>query len=471
MQYIYIYIYIQNQQDYDELKKEEVEKKKALKQKMQSSINQRSDKSEVVFRGIVPQEYLEDDPDVAKKKVKEQRTSIKMTLSDKFANRKNPEELTKLLLQTSESNPVPQPFQPPISNGNNLESPYGGYTGALPTTPEYDEIDDPNLDDDNYDFPTFLDRLKAEKEQTSKTLELHMRRRSTMEDLQKQGILPMPNPRAQSSGDYDADASNEDIPELQDMAATQQIDDDNESEDDVFVSFIDRMKAERKKHRKSLKEMHRRRPSREDLIAKEIWKEANLDTKPQVYMSDEYANSLNKRRGSRDDGDNNNDEDSQDDMPEEDIVSSSDDSHDEYPTFLDRMREEKEQFKKQLEAKHGRRPSTQDLEKRGVVAKGYFDNMQVALTNKRKRRKSFTTELANFFQQRPDIAEMLTKGLVAAEFIGMDALEMANKRKAIKSTLNRKLNKKRRPTMDDLEMRGIVPAGYFSDAVKYILNE
>ena len=98
--------------------------------------------------------------------------------------------------------------------------------------------------------------------------------------------------------------------------------------------------------------------------------------------------------------------------------------------------------------------------------KGYFDNMQVALTNKRKRRKSFTTELANFFQQRPDIAEMLTKGLVAAEFIGMDALEMADKRKKIKTTLNRKLNKKRRPTMDDLEMRGIVPAGYFRDAVE-----
>ena len=184
-------------------------------------------------------------------------------------------------------------------------------------------------------------------------------------------------------------------------------------------------------------------------------------------MSDEYANSLNNSNKHR----NSDPLENNHQMMNDEETSSSDDSQDEYPTFLDRMREEKEQFKRNLELKHGRRPSTQDLEDKGIVEKGYFDNMQVALTNKRKRRKSFTSELANFFQQRPDIAEMLTKGLVAAEFIGMDALEMANKRKAIKSTLNKKLNKKRRPTMDDLEMRGIVPAGYFSDAVKLKNNK
>ena len=442
---------------------------------MQSSINQRSDKSEVIFRGIVPQEYLEEDPEIAAKKVAEQRQSVKETFNQRYTNRKPVTELRNLLSLGSESIPVPQPYQPPIPAAtDSLDapvSPYSGYSGALPTTPEYDEIDDSNTNmDDDYDFPTFLDRLKAEKERTSKTLERHMRQRSTFEDLQKQGILPLT-----LSGEYDADGDDTDIPELTDRAATQQIDEDEEDtdEDAPFVSFIDRMRAERKQSRRSLKEMHRSRTSIEDLKAKGIYKEriiesaeTDLENKPQVYMSDEYANSLNKRRASKVDIDARGNEDSQDEYPVADDGSSDDDSHDEYPTFLDRMREEKEQFKRQLESKHRRRPSQQDLEEQGIVEKGYFDNMQVALTNKRKRRKSFTTELANFFQQRPDIAEMLTKGLVAAEFIGMDALEMADKRKKIKTTLNRKLNKKRRPTMDDLEMRGIVPAGYFRDAVE-----
>merc|ERR1712228_1089583 len=184
----------------------------------------------------------------------------------------------------------------------------------------------------------------------------------------------------------------------------------------------------------------------------------DLERKPQVYMSNEYAKALDAKNKFKDDH-----ETSPEAMTEE-SNSSSDDSEDVYPTFLDRMREERERKIAKLEISHRRRPTREDLEEKGIVERGYFDNMQVALNEKKKRRLSFTTELASFFQQRPDIAQMLTKGLVAAEFIGMDSVEMQQKRKAIKSKLNRKLNKKRRPTMDELEMRGIVPFGYFSDA-------
>ena len=85
-----------------------------MKAKVQSSINQRSDKSEVVFRGIVPQEYLEDDAEIAAQKVKESRQNIKQTFNQRYTNRKPADELRELLSMGSpmESNPVPQPYQP-----------------------------------------------------------------------------------------------------------------------------------------------------------------------------------------------------------------------------------------------------------------------------------------------------------------------------------------------------------------------
>merc|ERR1719203_863899 len=62
---------------------------------------------------------------------------------------------------------------------------------------------------------------------------------------------------------------------------------------------------------------------------------------------------------------------------------------------------------------------------------------------------------------------MMTKGLMKAEYIGMDEQEvrrMNGKQMAIKSKLDQKLDKKRRPSVHDLENRGIVPVGYFNDA-------
>ena len=69
------------------------------------------------------------------------------------------------------------------------------------------------------------------------------------------------------------------MPELKDQSATQmtQVSDDDSS-DGEFVSFLDRMKAERKEHRKSIEQLHRRRPSREDLITRGIYKTKSIDT-------------------------------------------------------------------------------------------------------------------------------------------------------------------------------------------------
>ena len=46
-------------------------------------------------------------------------------------------------------------------------------------------------------------------------------------------------------------------------------------------------------------------------------------------------------------------------------------------TFLDRMRKEQEEIRRNLEKRHRRRPSQQDLEDRGVVPKGYWQAQEV----------------------------------------------------------------------------------------------
>merc|ERR1712113_1271728 len=100
----------------------------------------------------------------------------------------------------------------------------------------------------------------------------------------------------------------------------------------------------------------------------------DLDQKPQVYMSDEYAKAVDSKRNKKrlDDDDNLT-------SPEAitDDETSSDDSEDAYPTFLDRMREEKQRKIQMLESKHRRRPTQEDLEEQGILERGYFDNMQV----------------------------------------------------------------------------------------------
>eukprot|EP01084_Bolivina_argentea_P301268 519690_1 len=413
--------------DYETHRQEKKEATKQLKLRMKDSLNQRPDQDDIVFRGIVAREYLEEDANIAKTKLKAQRNSIRAQMDSAFGARPAKEEMMNRLYSKNEIQTI---------------SP--SYHGVLPTTPEYHEVDvDDAADgsgDEAYAFPTFLDRLKAEKKETKKVLKNHMKRRSTIEELQKQGILPMHVPFG-SNNSHDSRATSDSSSE--------------EEDDEQFVSFLDRMKNERKEHRASIAEAHARRPTVEDLEARGILVSGSHDyiNAPQVYMSNEYASALTKSSAA-----------AAAEEEEEESSSEDDDTSDAYPTFLDRMREEKEETIRALESKHRRRPSQQDLEDQGIVEKGYFANMQVALTNKRERRQSFTSELANFFTSRPDIAQMLTKGLVAAEFIGMDSVEMAEKRKGIKAILDRKLNKKRRPTMDDLEMRGIVPSGYFADA-------
>ena len=184
----------------------------------------------------MPREYLENDPKIAKSKLKNQRQSVKGFMNEAFGKRPVREDLVKLYLMNSESNPMPQP----------LSSSKAVYDSANKSADE--------LEEEDLGFVSFLDRMKAEKKQTKLTLNGHLRRRSSIEQLQKQGILPL---------GYEV------------------IDDETDS-DEEFISFIDRLKTERKEHRKSIGDLHRRRPSIQDLENRGILKPGAYDLERKV---------------------------------------------------------------------------------------------------------------------------------------------------------------------------------------------
>merc|ERR1719461_2133363 len=92
--------------DYEQHRKHKKEQSKMLKQKMKTALNQRADKEEIVFKGIVPREYLENDPNIAKSKIMNHRQSVKASMAAAFGKRKQNQtnEYANLYLLESESN-------------------------------------------------------------------------------------------------------------------------------------------------------------------------------------------------------------------------------------------------------------------------------------------------------------------------------------------------------------------------------
>eukprot|EP00483_Globobulimina_turgida_P003462 UN03468 len=63
---------------------------------MEDSLNQRSDKEEIIFRGIVKKEYLSEDVRVAEDKRQQQRISVKRQMNQTFGNRPSKSHIQKL---------------------------------------------------------------------------------------------------------------------------------------------------------------------------------------------------------------------------------------------------------------------------------------------------------------------------------------------------------------------------------------
>jgi len=426
--------------DYDEFEKDKKIKNEKLRNKMDTSISQRSDKTEIVYRGIVPPEYLEDEYNVARKKIKDQRAEARHEVGNALAHRK--------------------------------KRSYGDLS-RLTTSKLDGDID--ISDEEAYEYTTFLDRIEQEKENTKSNLKQGLSRRSSVRQLQERGILHtdlLPNDTMGMESQQSVDIT--ELPLLANHAATGSHESDQSDSDGGFNTFLDRMAEQKQSTQQNIKELHKRRPSIKELkdgkiLPEDAYKHVPEDVQamgPQVYMSESYVTLLTSDTPNTTMQQTDN---TGDGTPPELDSSSSDDDEDQVPTFLDRLNAEKRLARKHLENHHRRRPTMEQLEAKGVVEQGYFTgDMQVALTQKRERRKSFTSELAVFFTQRPDLAQMMAKGLVAAKFIGNDEKEMNKKRRAIKSTLKQKLNKKRRPSVQELEQRGIVPSGYFNDATSAV---
>ncbi|ETO23937.1 hypothetical protein RFI_13225 [Reticulomyxa filosa] len=88
------------------------------------------------------------------------------------------------------------------------------------------------------------------------------------------------------------------------------------------------------------------------------------------------------------------------------------------------------------------------------------------------RQMSTASELALFFKSRPEMATLFAKGILKAGVISEDGTSFSPRvaqRQLLQNSLSKKLDKHKRPSQRDLELRGIVPHGYFQDVVEFFL--
>merc|ERR1712154_242526 len=60
-----------------------------------------------------------------------------------------------------------------------------------------------------------------------------------------------------------------------------------------------------------------------------------------------------------------------------------------------------------------RRPTMIDLETRGIVPSGYFDDVEVAMHSKKIQKDNIIKDLTNRLESRPEFSENLAKGLMS----------------------------------------------------------
>ncbi|ETO18503.1 hypothetical protein RFI_18760 [Reticulomyxa filosa] len=95
-----------------------------------------------------------------------------------------------------------------------------------------------------------------------------------------------------------------------------------------------------------------------------------------------------------------------------------------------------------------------------------FNDRQLQTQNRRLS----VSELAVFFKSRPEVASLFARGIMKAGVLQGDATgyweqQFQAQRQGVRNTLSNKLDKRKRPSQLDLELRGIVPPGYFRDVV------
>ena len=244
---------------------------------------------------------------------------------------------------------------------------------------------------------------------------------------------------------------------------------------------------------KQIEEGHRRLPSvtvelQKKLLANPQYNEELAKTLVHDLGSDseDDDDSDDQSDDSSDDSDEDDDSEYETDSEEDTDQNGENDSDDDDDSedFMDSDDEEQARRLQELEYKIGHRPSTDELIEKRILYKNVTD-MAASIQNAAKN-------LQDAIGKRPSIHDLGEKGyLVSSNQDEVDTTSVINnnnnkqststnnnnnkqnkkskrsrkkdKHLEKKSNLNKKLNKTRRPTMLDLELRGIVPSGYFDD--------
>ena len=133
-----------------------------------------------------------------------------------------------------------------------------------------------------------------------------------------------------------------------------------------------------------------------------------------------------------------------------------------------------------------RRPSIVQLSDKGLIPENWLLDLYGLADEVRKKHRRMSSAILDLKSQLnvpPILADVVARD-VLDEIETVDPYLLQNdnnitttitdnddnesNRKAIKSALNRKLNLRQRPTMNELEEKNIVPVGAFDDAVKFL---
>eukprot|EP00485_Elphidium_margaritaceum_P003410 CAMPEP_0202695738 /NCGR_PEP_ID=MMETSP1385-20130828/9258_1 /ASSEMBLY_ACC=CAM_ASM_000861 /TAXON_ID=933848 /ORGANISM="Elphidium margaritaceum" /LENGTH=2423 /DNA_ID=CAMNT_0049351815 /DNA_START=30 /DNA_END=7301 /DNA_ORIENTATION=- len=215
---------------------------------------------------------------------------------------------------------------------------------------------------------------------------------------------------------------------------------------------------------KQIEEGHRRLPS----VTAEL--QQKLLNNP--HYNEQLASTLvGDLRSDQEEEEEEHEEDSDEDDDDDDEDEDEDDEDDD--EYLDSDDEEQARRLQELEYKIGHRPSTEELIEKRILYKKASD-MAPAIQNAAKN-------LQHVITKRPSIQDLRGQGVLLAS--NQDELDTSSvikkeakknkkakkrakpteKHKDQRATLRQKLNRTRRPTMIDLEKKGIVPRGYFDD--------
>merc|ERR1712154_107143 len=337
--------------------------RKLNEEDLKRGLKNRSTKQELVARGLTRFEYFDMDRDKAKNAIEQHSVSTKQQVETQLNSIFNPQLI---------------------------------------------ELEKRGIVEEGY----FLTRAKQIEEG-------HRRLPSVTAELQ-QKLLSNPQYNEELAktlvGDLNRDSMDED--EIDEDEYTDSDDDsDEETDSDDYMDSDDEEQARR------LQELEYKighRPSTDELIEKRILYQKSTDLAPSLQnAAKNLQNVIAKRQSIAD-------------LSAQGILLMSNQDQLDTTSVITRKKEKKKKKKKTKEKKilrqqdkhqekkkilqqrlgRRRRPTMIDLEKRGIVPSGYFDDVETAMSEKKIRKENIINDLTSRLQGRPEFSEKLAMGLM-----------------------------------------------------------